>query len=158
MTRVSLIPDFNFQRHCSAVAASAPTIVAEDVKVNTKPNEEEIIRILRTCQAVCFDVDSTVIPEEGIDELAAFKGVGEAVADLTRKYVQVFVRIYKATLISFFPVLLHSTGQWVDRCYFKTHWQHDSTSSSRPKQTSALISSNGRSSRWGLLRPKRRID
>jgi phosphoserine phosphatase len=34
---------------------------------------------------VCFDVDSTVITEEGIDQLAAFKGVGAAVAELTRK-------------------------------------------------------------------------
>ena len=34
-------------------------------------------------QAVCFDVDSTVIMEEGIDVLAAYKGAGEAVAALT---------------------------------------------------------------------------
>ena len=85
MTRVSLIPDFDLQRSCSAVAATAPTVATDEIKVNVKPTEEEIIRILRTCQAVCFDVDSTVIPEEGIDELAAFKGVGDAVADLTRK-------------------------------------------------------------------------
>jgi len=85
MTRVSLIPDFDLQRNYSAVAASAQTVTKDEIKVNVKPSEEEIIRILRTCQAVCFDVDSTVIPEEGIDELAAFKGVGEAVADLTKK-------------------------------------------------------------------------
>jgi len=85
MTRVSLIPDFDLQRNYSAVAASAQTVTTDEIKVNVKPSEEEIIRILRTCQAVCFDVDSTVIPEEGIDELAAFKGVGEAVADLTKK-------------------------------------------------------------------------
>ena len=29
--------------------------------------------------AVCFDVDSTVVKEEGIDELAEFCGVGEEV-------------------------------------------------------------------------------
>lgn len=40
--------------------------------------------ILSQAQAVCFDVDSTVISEEGIDILAEFMGVGEAVADLTR--------------------------------------------------------------------------
>lgn len=50
------------------MAAKAP--VDETIKTTTKPSEKEIIRILRTCQAVCFDVDSTVIPEEGIDELA----------------------------------------------------------------------------------------
>jgi phosphoserine phosphatase len=39
---------------------------------------------LRACDAVCFDVDSTVIVDEGIDELASFLGCGEAVAALTR--------------------------------------------------------------------------
>jgi phosphoserine phosphatase len=34
--------------------------------------------------AVCFDVDSTVIGEEGIDVLADYLGQGEAVAALTR--------------------------------------------------------------------------
>ena len=47
--------------------------------------KEDAVKILRTCQAVFFDVDSTVIPEEGIDELAAFKGVGEIVAEWTKK-------------------------------------------------------------------------
>lgn len=39
----------------------------------------------RRAQAVCFDVDSTVSPEEGIDVLAEFAGQGEAVAALTRR-------------------------------------------------------------------------
>jgi phosphoserine phosphatase len=34
---------------------------------------------------VCFDVDSTVCTDEGIDELAAFCGAGEAVAALTTR-------------------------------------------------------------------------
>ena len=38
---------------------------------------------LRDADAVCFDVDSTVINVEGIDELAAYLGCGEAVAKLT---------------------------------------------------------------------------
>lgn len=37
-------------------------------------------------QAVCFDVDSTVCTYEGIDVLADFKGVGEEVAELTRRF------------------------------------------------------------------------
>jgi phosphoserine phosphatase len=41
--------------------------------------------IFAKAQAVCFDVDSTVIMEEGIDVLAAYKGVGEAVSEMTRK-------------------------------------------------------------------------
>eukprot|EP00904_Undaria_pinnatifida_P005881 jgi/Undpi1/2422/HiC_scaffold_13.g05803.m1 len=40
---------------------------------------------LRKAQAVCFDVDSTVIAEEGIDVLADFCGAAEAVADLTSR-------------------------------------------------------------------------
>jgi phosphoserine phosphatase len=39
---------------------------------------------LACADAVCFDVDSTVIQEEGIDALAEFLGKGEAVAALTR--------------------------------------------------------------------------
>merc|ERR1719478_882182 len=38
---------------------------------------------LRAADAVCFDVDSTVITSEGIDDLAAFLGCGEKVAELT---------------------------------------------------------------------------
>ncbi|XP_078404703.1 phosphoserine phosphatase isoform X3 [Cetorhinus maximus] len=40
--------------------------------------------VLRSADAVCFDVDSTVIKEEGIDELAKFCGVGDDVAEMTR--------------------------------------------------------------------------
>lgn len=44
---------------------------------------------LSTCtQAICFDVDSTVIAEEGIDVLADFCGAAEAVADLTSRLVR----------------------------------------------------------------------
>merc|ERR1719183_2023592 len=39
--------------------------------------------VLAKSDAVCFDVDSTVIKKEGIDEFAAFLGVGEEVAALT---------------------------------------------------------------------------
>jgi phosphoserine phosphatase len=44
-----------------------------------------VLQILKSSQAVCFDVDSTVCTDEGIDELAAFLGAGEAVAEWTRK-------------------------------------------------------------------------
>lgn len=40
---------------------------------------------LYTADAVCFDVDSTVIAEEGIDILADYLGKGKEVAELTRK-------------------------------------------------------------------------
>ena len=42
---------------------------------------------LLNANAVCFDVDSTVITEEGIDVLAEFNGAGVAVAEWTRKLV-----------------------------------------------------------------------
>ena len=42
-----------------------------------------VIETLRNADAVCFDVDSTVILDEGIDELADFCGAGKAVAEWT---------------------------------------------------------------------------
>ncbi|XP_061417942.1 phosphoserine phosphatase [Lethenteron reissneri] len=41
--------------------------------------------ILRGADAVCFDVDSTVITDEGIDELAKFCGVGDEVTEWTKR-------------------------------------------------------------------------
>jgi hypothetical protein len=45
----------------------------------------EVIETLRKTDAVCFDVDSTVCLDEGIDELADFCGAGQAVAEWTAK-------------------------------------------------------------------------
>ncbi|XP_033098667.1 phosphoserine phosphatase-like [Anneissia japonica] len=45
---------------------------------------DETKAIWKAADAVCFDVDSTVVTDEGIDELAKFCGVGEKVAELTR--------------------------------------------------------------------------
>jgi phosphoserine phosphatase len=41
--------------------------------------------VWREADAVCFDVDSTVVRVEGIDELAAFMGVAEEVKAWTRR-------------------------------------------------------------------------
>lgn len=41
--------------------------------------------IWQNTDAVCFDVDSTVILEEGLDELAKFCNKGEEIANITRK-------------------------------------------------------------------------
>ncbi|KAK7292171.1 hypothetical protein RIF29_07920 [Crotalaria pallida] len=49
---------------------------------NTIPSKETI-ELWRNVDAVCFDVDSTVCVDEGIDELAQFCGAGSAVAQLT---------------------------------------------------------------------------
>lgn len=45
----------------------------------------QVKTIWQSAHAVCFDVDSTVIQHEGIDELAKFCGKGEAVAQLTKE-------------------------------------------------------------------------
>jgi phosphoserine phosphatase len=42
-------------------------------------------QIWKQAKAVCFDVDSTVVTEEGIDVLAEFCGAGQVVAEWTRK-------------------------------------------------------------------------
>ncbi|XP_037089970.1 phosphoserine phosphatase-like isoform X3 [Pollicipes pollicipes] len=46
--------------------------------------ELEARRLWRAADAVCFDVDSTVIREEGVDELAKFLGKADEVAQLTK--------------------------------------------------------------------------
>lgn len=51
---------------------------------NREPSED-VIDLLRTATGVCFDVDSTVCTDEGIDELAAFLGKGDEVAEMTNK-------------------------------------------------------------------------
>lgn len=57
----------------------------------TTPNLKALLSVgdvktlLKVVDAVCFDVDSTVIADEGIDVLAEFNGAGTAVAELTKK-------------------------------------------------------------------------
>lgn len=45
---------------------------------------ENTKQVIKSAKAICFDVDSTVIQEEGIDVLADYKGVGSQVAELTK--------------------------------------------------------------------------
>lgn len=45
---------------------------------------EEVMAIWKEADAVCFDVDSTVIQEEGIDELAKFCNKGPEVQAMTK--------------------------------------------------------------------------
>ena len=62
--------------------ASAKAAEADQYKLAQllKMDEIQAKRLWQTCDAVCFDVDSTVCSDEGIDKLAAFCGVGEEVA------------------------------------------------------------------------------
>mmetsp|Transcript_17849 Transcript_17849/g.24696 ORF Transcript_17849/g.24696 Transcript_17849/m.24696 type:complete len:317 (+) Transcript_17849:40-990(+) len=62
----------------------AAAISGQDVDVSTGPSSQ-VIEILLKAEAVCFDVDSTVCTDEGIDELAAFLGAGDEVAAWTRR-------------------------------------------------------------------------
>ena len=59
-------------------------LACDSLSKNEIPTED-IMEIIAKSQVFCFDVDSTVIAEEGIDQLASFKGVGQEVADLTSK-------------------------------------------------------------------------
>ncbi|GMN54281.1 hypothetical protein TIFTF001_023417 [Ficus carica] len=53
--------------------------------VNGKEFKGGVLGLWRSADAVCFDVDSTVCVDEGIDELAEFCGAGKAVAEWTAK-------------------------------------------------------------------------
>lgn len=57
-------------------------MISRKSSTNASPSKD-LVTILRTAQAYCFDVDSTVITEEGIDTLAEYKGVGKQVAEMT---------------------------------------------------------------------------
>lgn len=48
-------------------------------------NSSAAVQVIKNSKIVCFDVDSTVIREEGIDELAKFCGKGQEVARLTKE-------------------------------------------------------------------------
>ncbi|XP_033627584.1 phosphoserine phosphatase-like [Asterias rubens] len=58
---------------------------------------EETKAVWKRADAVCFDVDSTVSTEEAIDELAAHCGVGDEVAQWTKKAMDGSIT-YKETL------------------------------------------------------------
>jgi phosphoserine phosphatase len=47
--------------------------------------KQGVLDVWTSADAVCFDVDSTVIKEEGIDALADHCGAGTAVAKWTQK-------------------------------------------------------------------------
>lgn len=49
------------------------------------PGRADTLEAWRGADAVCFDVDSTVIIDEGLDQLAAFCGKGEIVRKITQE-------------------------------------------------------------------------
>lgn len=58
------------------------TSMAPNLSQSPSPRDA-IVTTWRAADAVCFDVDSTVITNEGIDDLADFCGQGQKVRDLT---------------------------------------------------------------------------
>ena len=52
---------------------------------NHKMSQSEARQLWACADCVCFDVDSTVCQDEGLDELADFCGVGEKVKQWTKK-------------------------------------------------------------------------
>ena len=54
-------------------------------RFTSSPEPETVSDIWRSVGAVCFDVDSTVCEDEGIDVLAAHCGAGKAVQEWTIK-------------------------------------------------------------------------
>lgn len=75
---------------------------------NTVPSKD-VVGIWRGADAVCFDVDSTVCLDEGIDELAEFCGAGRAVAEWTARAMSgsvPFEEALAARLSLFNPSLL----------------------------------------------------
>ncbi|XP_051116676.1 phosphoserine phosphatase, chloroplastic [Andrographis paniculata] len=74
------------QKSLSSVAASVQPLgaVTPDRFDNMLPSKD-VLDVWSSSDAVCFDVDSTVCVDEGIDELAEFCGAGQAVADWTAR-------------------------------------------------------------------------
>lgn len=74
---------------CHAVAAAtlnANNLHTLDTIHQTKiKNAELAAKVIKQTHIVCFDVDSTVIQEEGIDELADYCGKGSEVARVTKE-------------------------------------------------------------------------
>lgn len=66
-------------------SAAAVTTTITGSKADRTKQALEAKEIIRSADIVCFDVDSTVIKEEGIDELAEFCGKGQEVANLTKE-------------------------------------------------------------------------
>jgi phosphoserine phosphatase len=63
-------------------------LTSEGSKIHVGNDVARAMHALATADCVCFDVDSTVIQEEGIDVLADYLGYGEQVAALTKQAME----------------------------------------------------------------------
>ncbi|KAL3150327.1 hypothetical protein ABBQ32_000172 [Trebouxia sp. C0010 RCD-2024] len=81
MTRLRPVKSTQRRLHSTdAMLCLAASIESKAPKLDASP---EVLRLWRSAQAVCFDVDSTLCEDESIDELADFLGVGQEVAEMT---------------------------------------------------------------------------
>jgi phosphoserine phosphatase len=79
------IPDGNVNIAESLLAEKAILgSIGQRHYANSMNTNDDIRYVWRHCDAVCFDVDSTVCQDEAIDELAEFCGVGKQVAEVTK--------------------------------------------------------------------------
>ena len=69
-------------------SSQSPSTIGNDIKLAHSS--------LLTADCVCFDVDSTVIMEEGIDVLAAYLNKGDEVTAITTKAMQGHVKFQDA--------------------------------------------------------------
>lgn len=86
--------DHHPQRDMAALTLSfaqpaSSILVAPAVRGCKHFSTPAVLDIWRNVDAVCFDVDSTVCTDEGIDVLADHCGAGAAVKEWTTKYVSV---------------------------------------------------------------------
>lgn len=72
-------------KHTSHANGASRMTNDRSTTVELAKRTQEAREMLKKAQIVCFDVDSTIITEEGIDELAQFCGKGAEVAALTKE-------------------------------------------------------------------------
>eukprot|EP00271_Cylindrocystis_brebissonii_P005280 TRINITY_DN1724_c1_g1_i1.p1 TRINITY_DN1724_c1_g1~~TRINITY_DN1724_c1_g1_i1.p1 ORF type:complete len:327 (-),score=54.15 TRINITY_DN1724_c1_g1_i1:652-1632(-) len=84
-TLLSLARNTDYDPKVSLRSASARLSSSSQAATATATPSAEVLDAWRLADCVCFDVDSTVCVDEGIDELAAFCGAGEAVAAWTTR-------------------------------------------------------------------------
>lgn len=76
-------------RLASSSSSFRRSLVASTVRMMSQGQDIALAQqTLKDADAICFDVDSTVIQEEGIDVLADHLGQGEAVAALTKQAME----------------------------------------------------------------------
>ncbi|EDV96556.1 phosphoserine phosphatase [Drosophila grimshawi] len=117
----------------AALATAATTMTS------TPPKQQlQAARIIELSDVVCFDVDSTVICEEGIDELAEYCGKGSEVARVTKEAMGGSMSFQDALKIRL-NIIRPSQQQVAD--FIK---QHPSTLSRNVKRFIAQLKADGK--------------